>query len=42
MMKSTLVLVAFKFVFELLLKQNQEGNIAAGHREVQCQYTGSN
>lgn len=35
MLKSSLVLVAFKYVFELLLKQNQEKNIAAGHREIQ-------
>lgn len=41
MLKSSLVLVAFKYVFELLLQQNQEKNIAAGHREIQCQYTGS-
>lgn len=34
-------LVAFKYVFELLLKQNQEKNIAAGHREIQWLYTGS-
>lgn len=41
MLKSSLVLVAFKYVFELLLQQNQERNTAAGHREIQCQYTGS-
>lgn len=41
MLKYNLVLVAYKYVFELLLKQNQERNTTAGHREIQCQYTGS-
>lgn len=41
MLKFSLVLVPFKYAFELLVKQNQERNIAAGHRQIWCQYTGS-